>query len=77
VKNLTRAPLELTGLLATTTISMKDLLALSIGDIVVTEKSASAPIEVCVEGERKFYANLGQFKGNRALKITGDAVKEF
>lgn len=77
VKNLTRAPLELTGLLATTTISMKDLLALSIGDIIVTEKSASAPIEVCVEGERKFYANLGQFKGNRALKITGDAVKEF
>lgn len=76
VRNLTRAPLEVTGLLATTTITMQDLLGLSVGDIIVTETPATKPISVCVERERKFLANLGQFKGNRALKIVGVAAKE-
>jgi flagellar motor switch protein FliM len=76
VRNLTRAPLEVTGLLATTTITMQDLLGLSVGDIIVTETPATKPISVCVEKERKFLANLGQFKGNRALKIVGVAAKE-
>jgi flagellar motor switch protein FliM len=76
VRNLTRAPLEVTGVLATTTITMQDLLGLSVGDIIVTETPASKPISVCVERERKFLAHLGQFKGNRALKIVGVAAKQ-
>ena len=66
VRTLSRAPVELTGLLATTTITMKDLLNLAVGDIIVTEKSAAQPVVVCVEGERKFAAHLGQFKIGRA-----------
>jgi flagellar motor switch protein FliM len=76
VRSLSRAPVELTGLLATTTITMRDLLNLAVGDIIVTEKPAAQPVVVCVEGERKFAAHLGQFKGNRALRIAGDLGPE-
>jgi flagellar motor switch protein FliM len=68
-KSLSRAPLKVTGVLAETTITLKELLELTVGDIVVTEKSAATPVTVCVEGERKFLAQIGQFKGNRALKV--------
>jgi len=74
VRNLSRAPLEVTGVLAETTITMSDLLHLSVGDLIVTETPANRPIAVCVEGERKFFAQMGQFKGNRALKISGMAM---
>jgi flagellar motor switch protein FliM len=68
-RNLSRAPLHVTGVLAETTITLKELLELSVGDIVVTEKAAATPVVVCVEGERKFLAQIGQFKGSRALKV--------
>jgi flagellar motor switch protein FliM len=36
---------------------------------VVTDKPASQCVVLCVEGERKFLAHIGQFKGKRALRI--------
>lgn len=68
-KTLSRAPLQVMGLLAETTISVKELLSLQPGDIVLTEKSAKHPVVVSVEGEKKYLAQIGQFKQNRALKI--------
>jgi flagellar motor switch protein FliM len=68
-KNLSRAPLQVMGLLAETTISVKELLNLSPGDIVLTEKPSKQPVVVSVEGEKKYLAQIGQFKRNRALKI--------
>jgi len=67
---LNAAPLLATGQLAETTITLRDLMNMAAGDIIVTEKPASAPVVLNVEGRKKFIANLGQFKGNRALKIT-------
>ena len=64
-----RAPLLVTGILAETTITVRDLLQLSVGDIIVTEKLASKPVVVAVEGEKKFFAQLGQHRGSRALKV--------
>ena len=68
-QTLSTAPLRVMGLLAETTITVKDLLHLSVGDLIVTEKAASKPAVVLVEGERKYMAHLGQFRGKRALKI--------
>jgi flagellar motor switch protein FliM len=68
-KNLSRAPMRVTGLLAQTTITVKELLTLAVGDIVVTEKPASSPVVLCVEEEKKYLAQIGQFRGHRALKI--------
>jgi flagellar motor switch protein FliM len=67
--NLNRAPLAVTGLLAETTITVKELLMLSQGDIIVTEKLAKSPVVVCVEGQKKYLAQIGQFREARALRI--------
>jgi flagellar motor switch protein FliM len=68
-RGLTQAPLLVTGTLAETTITLLDLMEMSVGDMIVTEKPASECVVVSIEGERKFLAQIGQFKGKRALKI--------
>jgi flagellar motor switch protein FliM len=75
-RNLSRAPLQVTGLLAETTITLKELLDLSVGDVIVTEKPATSPVVICVEGERKFLAQIGQYKGSRALKVIRPTTPE-
>ncbi len=76
---LGRAPLTVTGLLAETTITLRDLMNLSAGDLLVTERAATSSVVLCVENEKSFLASIGQFRGNRALKIvrvvhSGDRV---
>lgn len=66
---LSHAPLTVTGLLAETTITLRDLYGLSVGDLIVTEKSASGNLVLCVEDEKAFLAHIGQYKGQRAMKI--------
>lgn len=68
-QSLGRAPLVVTGMLAETTITMRDLRNIAVGDLIVTEKPVGRPIVVCVEGEKKFLAHIGQHKGQRALKV--------
>ncbi|HYF15453.1 MAG TPA: flagellar motor switch protein FliM [Phycisphaerales bacterium] len=67
--NLSRAPLRVTGLLAETTMTVRELLTLSKGDVVLTEKPADQPVVLCVEGEKKYLAQIGQYKGGRALRV--------
>ncbi|MEX2219120.1 MAG: flagellar motor switch protein FliM [Phycisphaerales bacterium] len=73
-RGLGRAPLVVTGMLATTTITLRDLMEMQPGDLIVSEKPANQPVVLCVEGERKFLAHIGQFKGKRALRIVRAAV---
>ncbi len=68
-RNLSRAPMVATGLLAQTTITVNELINLAPGDIIVTEKPARHPVILCVENEKKYLAQIGQYRGNRALKI--------
>ena len=66
---LDRAAINSSGILAETTITMGDLINMAPGDLIVTDKLASLPVVFSVEGRKKFLANLGQFKGKRALKV--------
>ncbi len=66
---LAAAGVEVTGMLAETTMTMRDLVSLSVGDVISTEKPASEHVLVCVEGQKKFLAHIGQFRGQRALKV--------
>jgi flagellar motor switch protein FliM len=68
---LHRAPLWMTGVLARTTITLRDLLDLSVGDLIMTETPATTPVTLMVEDEPKFLATIGQHDGKRALQITG------
>ncbi len=66
---LSGATLEITGILAETTITLQDLASMQPGDLIVTDTSKSSPAVLSVGGERKFLAELGQLKNQRALKV--------
>lgn len=65
------APVELVVQLADTTISTADLINLRVGDVIATEKDISSPLLVSVEGNRKFLAKPGQYKGRKAIEVVG------
>lgn len=69
-QQLSRAPLHVTGLLAETTITIAELLGLRVGDVITTAHSAGSPIALCVEGEKKYLASVGQHRGMRALRVS-------
>jgi flagellar motor switch protein FliM len=68
--NLKTATVGLRAFLAETTISMGQLMGLQVGDIIQTEKLAKNELLVQVEGKNKFAGRMGQFRGNRAIRIT-------
>lgn len=74
-RGLTKASMVVTGMLAQTTITLRDLTEMAQGDLIVTDKPASQNVVLCVEGERKFLAQIGQYKGKRALRIVR-AIRE-
>ena len=51
------------------TITLSDLRGLEVGDLLMTDKTAGAPIVLTVGGNPKFLAHIGQHRGNRALRI--------
>jgi flagellar motor switch protein FliM len=68
--NVQCAPVEARAYLAQTSITVSDLLALSVGDVIVTGKDSSADVLLEVEGHAKFLGQPGQFKNKRAIRIT-------
>jgi len=69
-KNVSNAPVEARVFLAQTTMTFDDLLTLQVGDVITTEKDQSRDVLIQVEGKNKFLAQLGQYRGNRAVRIT-------
>ncbi|MGF1632528.1 MAG: flagellar motor switch protein FliM [Phycisphaerae bacterium] len=69
-KNVMGASVELRAVLAQTRISLNDLLSLSAGDVITTDKPVTGHVSVQVEGIEKFKAQVGQFRGNRSLRMT-------
>ena len=66
---LSDARVNVSAILAETTITMADLLTLAEGDVIVTDKLATNPIVLCVEGQPKFLARPGQHRGNAAVRV--------
>ena len=66
---LSGARVELEATLATTSISLSELRQLEVGDLIVTSRPATAPAVLSVEGRPKFLAQVGQLRGNRALRV--------
>ncbi len=67
--NVDRAPVDIVVTLARSTIRTVDLLELSVGDIITTEKEVKDPLELSVQDVPKFHARAGAFKGKKAVKI--------
>ena len=70
LENLGDAKLKLRAYLAETTIMVQDLLSMEVGDVIKTKKEATDDLILHVVGKSKFGGKIGQFRGNRALKIT-------
>lgn len=70
MRSVVSAPVELRAFLASTTIKLSELMTLAPGDLITTVKPATADITLQVEGKNKFFAQLGQYRGNRAVRIT-------
>ncbi len=73
-RGLGQAALDVSVVLAETTITLADLVRLQPGDIVETERSRNAPASVCVAGRRKFLGEVGHHRGKRAIRVCGGAV---
>ena len=67
---LDRASVSASGVLATTTITVGDLIHMKPGDVIVTEKAATQPVVLTVEEKPKYLAHIGQYKGKRAIRVT-------
>jgi len=67
--SLSEASVAISATLAETSLTLDDLVHLSIGDLIVTEKEAAKPVVLTVEGERKFIGRIGQYNGSRAVRI--------
>ncbi|HZK79584.1 MAG TPA: flagellar motor switch protein FliM, partial [Humisphaera sp.] len=67
--NVSNAPIEARAFLAQTTIKLNELLSLQVGDVITTEKSFEREVLIQVEGKNKFLGQIGQYRGNRAIKI--------
>jgi flagellar motor switch protein FliM len=69
-QNVEGAPLQGRVFLAQTCITLNELLALSAGDVITTGKDCRADVLLQIEGQNKFVGQVGQFRGNRAIRIT-------
>jgi flagellar motor switch protein FliM len=69
-RTVNNAPVELRCFLARTTMKMSDLLSLSVGDIITTDKPSNAEAFIQIEGKRKFTGKMGQYREKRALRVT-------
>ena len=67
--NVDLAPVDIVVTLARSTIRTSDLLDLTVGDIITTEKEVREPLELAVQDVPKFNARAGAFKGKKAVRI--------
>ena len=73
VSRLQDSSLQVEATLADTTITLSELGRLEVGDLITTDREATEPVVVSIEGRPKYEAVLGQHRGQRALRITGHA----
>lgn len=69
--SMMEAGVEVRGMLGTATITVRDLLQMKPGDILQLNEDYEHPVEILVEGMRKFWGVCGAHKSGRALQITG------
>ncbi len=68
--NVAGAPVEMRALLGSTTMTLRDLMSLGVGDLITTDKAQVRDVSILVEGKTKFTAQVGQLRGKKAVRIT-------
>jgi flagellar motor switch protein FliM len=68
-RSLSEARLEVIADLATTAITMRELLDLEVGDVIRTDHPSDAEVTVYVEGKPKFRGRPGRCRRNKAISV--------
>lgn len=74
-ERLGQSVVEVVAELAQSRIAAEELIGLRVGDVITTEKDIHEPLVLEVEGERKFFASAGAFKGRKAIQVAGPIDK--
>ncbi len=69
-KEIQSVPVEMKAVLGKTELKGKELLTLSLGDIIPLNKFAADDLQIYVEGVPKFKGQPGTFHGNNSIQIT-------
>jgi flagellar motor switch protein FliM len=74
LRNLVKSPVSLTAYLGQTTIRLSEMRDLRAGDLIPLEKRVGDDLILQVSGRNKFAGVPGQFRGQRALRLTRRAA---
>lgn len=66
---LEKTTLNVRAILGETSITIRELLDLKKGDVLMLNKKASLPIEVLIKGKKRFNARPGVFGKKKAIKL--------
>lgn len=69
-RNVSNARVEMRAFLAQTSITLSELMALQVGDVITTDKDCARDVLIQIEGKNKFLGAVGQFRGGRAVRVT-------
>jgi flagellar motor switch protein FliM len=70
-----KVTVQVSATLASLTIKASDLLALQVGDIVMTDSSPVEPVLLRLNGRSLWQAAIGTHLGRKALRLTAPAVR--
>ena len=68
-RNIASAPVDISVSVAKSTIKTSDLLGLSVGDVIASETSTNAPLEMMIHRVPKFKVQVGSHQGRKAVQI--------
>lgn len=77
-KSIRNVMIDLVAILGETTLSLKDILELEVGDVIRLNTHFDEEISIAVDGVEKFKGIPGRHKGNYAVritKVTGEVIE--
>src|SRR5512133_2274955 len=71
IQTMMKAVVPVKVILGNADLTMKDLMTLSIGDVIELDNSVNAPMVVQVANKKQFYARVGKFRRHLGMRICG------
>jgi flagellar motor switch protein FliM len=71
IQTMMKAVIPVKVILGNVDLTLKDLAHLSIGDVIVLDKSIDSPLIVQVANKKQFYARVGRSRKNLGIQIVG------
>lgn len=71
LQTVVKAVVPVKAILGNADLTLKDLMKLSIGDVIELDKKIDSPLVVQVANKKQFYARVGRSQKNLGIQITG------